>query len=152
VSRLPKDADADFNMLLNALVVASTKKTIGRRDTTLKEDLLHRRVEKQKSLERGEEDKAEGIFSWAILLGYAIFGEPFVVAARNMGINLHIGTISAFCDEFKVDAQLRSTYLQTAKANGKKLGFLVKNPQTEKTSSQSQAQAQVQSQPQSQSD
>jgi hypothetical protein len=67
----------------------------------------------------------EGIFAWAVLLGYGIFGEKFVGTVRGKGIAIHSGTINDFCNRFAMPVVLRQKYIQTAKRNGHDLGFLV---------------------------
>mmetsp|Transcript_78426 Transcript_78426/g.123568 ORF Transcript_78426/g.123568 Transcript_78426/m.123568 type:complete len:544 (-) Transcript_78426:131-1762(-) len=67
----------------------------------------------------------EGIFAWAILIGYSLFGEQFIQRVRGKGIQLHSQAIGAFCQEFALPAKLKQTYIQTAKRNGEDLGFLV---------------------------
>eukprot|EP00468_Gymnochlora_sp_CCMP2014_P006368 CAMPEP_0167749290 /NCGR_PEP_ID=MMETSP0110_2-20121227/5320_1 /TAXON_ID=629695 /ORGANISM="Gymnochlora sp., Strain CCMP2014" /LENGTH=449 /DNA_ID=CAMNT_0007634417 /DNA_START=233 /DNA_END=1582 /DNA_ORIENTATION=+ len=66
-----------------------------------------------------------GIFAWAVLAGYAIFGEKFIGRVRGKGIALHSGVINDFCKEFSVPNAMRQKYIQTAKKNGHDLGFLV---------------------------
>jgi hypothetical protein len=67
----------------------------------------------------------EGIFAWAVLLGYGLFGEMFITRLRAKGIGIHSGTINDFCKRFAIPAALRQKYIQTAKRNGHDLGFLV---------------------------
>jgi hypothetical protein len=66
-----------------------------------------------------------GIFAWAVLLGYGLFGEKFVSRARGKGIAIHSGAINDFCKRFNIPNGLRQKYIQTAKRNGHDLGFLV---------------------------
>eukprot|EP00667_Euglena_gracilis_P007112 EG_transcript_7174 len=66
-----------------------------------------------------------GIFAWAILLGYGLFGETFVSRVRGKGIAVHSGVINDFCKRFNIPNGLRQKYIQTAKRNGHDLGFLV---------------------------
>jgi hypothetical protein len=67
----------------------------------------------------------EGIFAWAILVGYALFGETFITRVRAKGIGIHSGAINDFCDKFAIPKGLRQQYIQTAKRTGHDLGFLV---------------------------
>lgn len=71
-----------------------------------------------------EEIKA-GIFAWAVLLGYGIFGETFTGRVRGKGIAIHSSVINDFCARFNIPNGLRQKYIQTAKRNGHDLGFLV---------------------------
>lgn len=66
-----------------------------------------------------------GIFAWAVLLGYGLFGEKFVARARGKGIAIHSGAINDFCKRFGIPDSIRQKYIQTAKRNGDDLGFLV---------------------------
>merc|ERR1712217_917376 len=52
-----------------------------------------------------------GIFAWAVLLGYGLFGEPFIQRARGKG--------------FAIPNGLRQKFIVAAKDNGHDLGFLV---------------------------
>ncbi|GAB5357910.1 hypothetical protein AAMO2058_000415100 [Amorphochlora amoebiformis] len=84
----------------------------------------------EKKLAKGEKEPlgdqlTTGIFAWAILLGYALFGEQFVGRVRGKGIALHSGVINDFCKEFSIPNKMRQKYIQTAKKNGHDLGFLV---------------------------
>ena len=72
-----------------------------------------------------KEELKAGIFAWAVLLGYGIFGETFVGRVRGKGIALHSEQINNFCKRFNVPNGLRQKYIQTAKRNGHDLGFLV---------------------------
>jgi hypothetical protein len=67
----------------------------------------------------------EGIFAWAILVGYALFGETFITRVRAKGIGIHSGAINDFCDKFAIPKGLRQQYIQTAKRTGHDLGFLI---------------------------
>eukprot|EP00471_Norrisiella_sphaerica_P005029 CAMPEP_0184486916 /NCGR_PEP_ID=MMETSP0113_2-20130426/8789_1 /TAXON_ID=91329 /ORGANISM="Norrisiella sphaerica, Strain BC52" /LENGTH=492 /DNA_ID=CAMNT_0026868995 /DNA_START=250 /DNA_END=1728 /DNA_ORIENTATION=+ len=71
------------------------------------------------------EQLTTGIFAWAVLLGYGLFGEQFVGRVRGKGIALHSGVINDFCARFKIPNKMRQKYIQTAKKNGHDLGFLV---------------------------
>merc|ERR1712187_578787 len=60
---------------------------------------------KPKATSKGEvisEGLKEGIFAWAILLGYAVFGEQFILRVRGKGIAIHSGVINDFCNEFAI--------------------------------------------------
>jgi len=83
-----------------------------------------------KKLAKGEKEPlgeqiTTGIFAWAVLLGYAIFGEQFVGRVRGKGIALHSGVINDFSKRFSIPNKMRQRYIQTAKKNGHDLGFLV---------------------------
>jgi len=83
-----------------------------------------------KKLKKGEkeplaEQLSTGIFAWAVLLGYGLFGEQFVGRVRGKGIALHSGVINDFCKRFYIPNKMRQKYIQTAKKNGHDLGFLV---------------------------
>lgn len=80
---------------------------------------------KSKEKEPLSEQLSTGIFAWAVLLGYSIFGEQFIGRVRGKGIALHSGVINDFCKEFKIPNKMRQKYIQTAKKNGHDLGFLV---------------------------
>eukprot|EP00746_Dinoflagellata_sp_MGD_P136766 gnl/MRDRNA2_/MRDRNA2_70641_c0_seq1.p1 gnl/MRDRNA2_/MRDRNA2_70641_c0~~gnl/MRDRNA2_/MRDRNA2_70641_c0_seq1.p1 ORF type:complete len:606 (+),score=96.22 gnl/MRDRNA2_/MRDRNA2_70641_c0_seq1:132-1949(+) len=67
----------------------------------------------------------EGIFAWAILLGYGLFGETFISRVRGKGIAIHSGVINDFAARFAIPVSLKQKYIQTAKRNGHDLGFLV---------------------------
>lgn len=71
------------------------------------------------------ENIKEGIFAWAVLLGYGLFGENFVGRVRGKGIAIHSQAINDFCARYAIPAELRQKYIQTAKRNGHDLGFLV---------------------------
>uniref|UniRef100_A0A7S2TJ44 Uncharacterized protein n=1 Tax=Lotharella oceanica TaxID=641309 RepID=A0A7S2TJ44_9EUKA len=84
----------------------------------------------KKPLKKGEkepiaEQLTTGIFAWAVLVGYALFGEQFVGRVRGKGIALHSGVINDFCKRFGIPNAMRQKYIQTAKKNGHDLGFLV---------------------------
>jgi len=72
-----------------------------------------------------QEGLKEGIFAWAILVGYSLFGETFITRVRAKGIGIHSGVINDFCDKFAISKDLRQQYIQTAKRTGHELGFLV---------------------------
>jgi hypothetical protein len=72
-----------------------------------------------------QEEIKVGIFAWAVLLGYGLFGEMFVARARGKGIAIHSGAINDFCKRFNIPNGLRQKYIQTAKRNGHDMGFLV---------------------------
>lgn len=83
-----------------------------------------------KKLAKGEKEPlasqlTTGIFAWAVLFGYALFGEQFVGRVRGKGIALHSGVINDFCKRFAIPNKMRQKYIQTAKKNGHDLGFLV---------------------------
>jgi len=67
----------------------------------------------------------DGIFAWAILLGYGLFGEQFIQRVRGKGNALHSQAIHAFCQRYAIPKSLSQKYIQTAKRNGHDLGFLV---------------------------
>jgi hypothetical protein len=67
----------------------------------------------------------EGIFAWAILVGYGLFGETFIGRVRGKGIAIHSNVINDFCNNFAIPTKLRQLYIQTAKRSGHDLGFLV---------------------------
>jgi len=67
----------------------------------------------------------EGIFAWAILIGYGLFGETFIGRVRGKGIAIHSNVINDFCNNFAIPTGLRQKYIQTAKRSGHDLGFLV---------------------------
>merc|ERR1712146_704795 len=84
----------------------------------------------KKPLKKGEveplaEQLTTGIFAWAVLIGYSLFGEQFVGRVRGKGIALHSGVINDFCKRFTIPNKMRQKYIQTAKKNGHDLGFLV---------------------------
>ena len=78
------------------LFLDSLQALIGTRNATLKSDLERKKAEvwkaKTSSLDPNNPIAAvgdDGLFAWTMLVGYATFGEPFIVAARNRGINAH---------------------------------------------------------------
>lgn len=52
-------------------------------------------------------------------------GTPKFNKLRGQAIALHSKTITHFCNRFGIDSKERQSLIRTAKANGKRLGFLV---------------------------
>mmetsp|Transcript_34945 Transcript_34945/g.89767 ORF Transcript_34945/g.89767 Transcript_34945/m.89767 type:complete len:204 (-) Transcript_34945:242-853(-) len=71
------------------------------------------------------EQLTAGIMAPVVVIGYAIFGEPFVGKVRGKGIGLHSQAITAFCQRFAIQTKKRQGFIKTAKKTGHDLGFLV---------------------------
>jgi len=65
------------------------------------------------------------MFAPLVVLVRKALGTPKFNQLRGQAIALHAKTISNFCNRFGISSQERQSLIRTAKANGKRLGFLI---------------------------
>jgi hypothetical protein len=61
---------------------------------------------------------------FVVLVRHAL-GTPKFNQLRGHAIALHAKTITHFCNRFGLSSKERQSLIRTAKANGKRLGFLI---------------------------
>lgn len=119
----------DFDILINKAALRAVQGVAGKSEGKSLGGVISKgKGKKKKATSKSEviqKGLPEGIFAWAILLGYGLFGETFVGRVRGKGIAIHSGVINDFSNRFALPAALRQKYIQTAKRNGDDLGFLV---------------------------
>lgn len=65
------------------------------------------------------------MFAPFVVLVRNVMGTPQFNKLRGQAIALHSKTITHFCNRFGISSKERQALIRTAKANGKRLGFLV---------------------------
>jgi hypothetical protein len=65
------------------------------------------------------------MFAPFVVLVRNVMGTPQFNKLRGQAIALHSKTITNFCNRFGISSKERQALIRTAKANGKRLGFLV---------------------------
>ncbi len=65
------------------------------------------------------------MFAPLVVFVRKVLGTPKFNKLRGQAIALHSKTITNFCNRFGMSSKERQSLIRTAKANGKKLGFLI---------------------------
>jgi hypothetical protein len=65
------------------------------------------------------------MFAPLVVLVRNTLGTPQFNKLRGQAIALHSKTITNFCNRFGIASKERQSLIRTAKANGKRLGFLI---------------------------
>ena len=65
------------------------------------------------------------MFAPLVVLVRKALGTPKFNKLRGQAIALHSTTINNFCNRFGMSSKERQSLIRTAKANGKRLGFLI---------------------------
>jgi hypothetical protein len=65
------------------------------------------------------------MFAPLVVFVRKVLGTPKFNKLRGQAIALHSKTITNFCNRLGMSSKERQSLIRTAKANGKKLGFLI---------------------------